>query len=95
MMTVALRTATEESVVRLPTLTRQKFEYQLKPCNFACIDLADFQISKGHWKGKSYTELEIERRKVQVESRFELKYNKYNRIQLSYWNRRNNSKWWF
>ena len=47
MMTVALRIATEESVVRLPTLTRQKFEFQLKPCHFVGIDLADFQISKG------------------------------------------------
>ena len=95
MLPAVSRIVTEEAKVCLITWTRQKFEYQLKPCNFSCTDLADLQISKDQWKGKSYTELEVERRKLEVESRFELKYNKYNKIQLSYWNRRNNSKWWY
>ena len=46
MMPAVSRIATEESKVRLITSTRQKFEYQLKPCNFSCTDLADLQISK-------------------------------------------------
>ena len=47
------------------------------------------EILKDQWRRKSYTELEVERQKLEVESRFELKQNQCERMQLRYWNRRN------
>ena len=71
-MTVTSRIATEESMVRLITWTRQKSEYQLEPCKYllsSCTEFADFQTSKDQWKRKSCTEVEVERRKLEVETR--------------------------
>ena len=56
--------ATEESMVRLITWTRQKLECQLEPWNYLLRSGTDSQFP-------NISELKVERRKLEVESRLE------------------------